>query len=187
GSGSTSPCCHVTFVTPCWAAYFRARSSMSGVRSMPVACFTVRAKATTISPGPQAPSRTVSSGPAPLKSTTSFRAASSLMDGAVANGTAWRVNWSRMSSECVLFDMAALHDHADVVLLLEDAQIPKRVAVDDDEVGVLAGLDGADLVRHPEQLGVDLGGAEQHLHRLHHLALELELHGALRGHVAEQI
>src|SRR6267142_2069113 len=144
---------------------------MAGVRSMPVACFTTRAKATTISPGPQATSSTVSSGPAPLKSTTSFSAASSLMDGAVANGTACRVNWSRISSECLLEDMAALHDHADVVLLLEHAQVPEGVAVHHDEVGVLAGLDGADLVGHAEELGVDLGRGEEHLHRLHDLAL----------------
>src|SRR5262245_48869847 len=157
GSGSTSPCCHVTFVTPCSVAYAWARSSIAGVRSMPVACFTTRANATTMSPGPDATSSTVSSGPAPLSSTTSFSAASSLIDGAVAKCTAWCVNWSRMMSECLLEDMAALHDDFQVVELLEHPEILERVAVHDDEISVLAGLDGADLVGHAEELGVDLG------------------------------
>jgi hypothetical protein len=38
-----------------------------------------------------------------------------------------------------------------------------------------------------EERGVDLGGREQHLHRLHHLRLQLELDGALHHHVAQQI
>jgi len=39
----------------------------------------------------------VSFGPAPLHSTISRSAASSRMPGAVANGVACRVNWSRIS------------------------------------------------------------------------------------------
>src|SRR5439155_13078828 len=41
---------------------------------------------------------TVSSGPAPLDSTRSRSACSSLTPGAVEKGTAWRVNWSRIAS-----------------------------------------------------------------------------------------
>src|SRR5262245_41250392 len=96
----TSPSVNVTFVTPAAAATSRARASIAGVTSIPVACRTARANAPTTRPGPQATSRTVSSGPAPLASTRRRRAASSRMPGAVENGTAWRVNWSRMRSRC---------------------------------------------------------------------------------------
>src|SRR6185436_10617832 len=163
---------------------------MAGVMSMPVAWRTTRAKAATTSPGPHATSSTVSSGPAPLHSTIRRSAASSRMPGAVANGVAWRVNWSRISfwcSEGLLVGMTALHDDLQIVLDLEHAQIPERVAGDDDQIRVFAGLDGADPVRHAEERGVDLGGREQHLHRLHHLRLQLELDGALHHHVAQQI
>src|SRR5213593_3364317 len=71
---------------------------MAGVRSMPVAWRTTRANAQTTSPPPQATSSTVSSGPAPLDSTRSRSACSSLTPGAVEKGTAWRVNWSRIAS-----------------------------------------------------------------------------------------
>src|SRR3989442_3236201 len=187
GRGRTSPCRQVTLVRPrsCWRG--RARSSMAGVMSIPVAWRTTRAKAHTSRPGPHATSSTVSAGPAPLHSTTSLSAASSLMEGAVENGTAWRVNWSRIRSECSLVDTATFHDQAETVLILEDAKVLQRVAGHHEQVGVLARLDAADLVLHPEQLGVDAGRREQDLHRRHHLGLQLQLHGALAHHVAEQV
>src|SRR4030095_3766589 len=180
----------VTFVRPCCAACVRARSSMAGVMSMPVAWRTTRANAATTSPGPEATSSTVSSGPAPLAPTISLSAASSRMPGAVANGVAWRVNCSRISSRCsegLLVGMTALHDHFQILLDLEHAEIPERIAGDDDQIVVLAGLDGADPVRHAEERGVDLGGRQQDFHRLHHLRLPLELDRALDHHVVEQI
>src|SRR4249919_1514072 len=124
--------------------------------SMPVAWRTTRANAQTTRPGPHATSSTVSLAPAPLNSTMSFSADSSLIDGAVANGTACRVNWSRMSSECLLVDTAVLHDDFEVVLVLQRAQILEWVTFQHDQVGQLVGLHAADLVRHAEQLGVDL-------------------------------
>src|SRR5437660_1325721 len=119
---------------------------MAGVMSMPVAWRTTRANAATTRPGPHATSSTVSSGPAPLHSTISRSAASSRMPGAVANGVAWRVNWSRIScwcSEGLLVGMTAFHDQLQVLLRLEHPKIPERVAGDDDQVRVLAGLDRA--------------------------------------------
>ena len=92
GSGSTSPWRQVTFVRPAAAAWVRARSSIAGVMSMPVAWRATLAKAATTRPGPHATSSTVSSGPAPLHSTMRRSAASSRIPGAVANGVAWRVN-----------------------------------------------------------------------------------------------
>src|SRR5439155_1683300 len=93
---------------------------------------------------------------------------------------------SRMS-EGLLVDTPTLHDHLQVIRVLEGAQVPDRVARDDDEVGVLAGLDGADPVGHPEELGIDLRRREQDLHRLHHLRLQLELGRALDHHIAQQV
>src|SRR5207244_4401399 len=90
-------------------------------------------------------------------------------------------------SEGLLVDTPTLHDHLHVVRVLEGAQVPDRVARDDDEVGVLAGLDGADPVGHPEELGIDLRRREQDLHRLHHLRLQLELSRALDHHIAQQV
>src|SRR5215475_11019044 len=162
---------------------------MAGVMSMPVAWRTTRANAATTRPGPHATSSTVSSGPAPLASTISLSAASSRMPGAVANGIAWRVNWSRISfwcSEGLLVGMPALHDDFQIVLDLEHAEVPEGVA-GDDQVRILARLDGADPVRHAEERGVHLGGRQQYLHRLHHLRLQLELDRSLHHHVAQEI
>ena len=88
GRGRTSPCFQLTLDSPCSAWSDRARSIIAGVRSMPVAWRTTRAKAHTTMPPPQATSSTVSSGPAPLNSTIRRRACSSLMPGEVENGTA---------------------------------------------------------------------------------------------------
>ena len=41
----------------------------------------------------------------------------------------------------------------------------ERVAVDDEQVGLEAGLDGADLLLQPQQLGVDHGRGLQRLQR----------------------
>src|SRR5262245_45416288 len=116
---------------------------MAGVRSMPVAWRTVFANAQTTRPPPPATSRTVSSGPAPLNFTMRRSAASSFMADAVLNGTACRVNWSRIESLCSLIRLprrsqgllhgpAALHDDFEIVLNLEHAQVPQRIAGDDD-------------------------------------------------------
>src|SRR5439155_3573827 len=71
---------------------------MAGVRSMPVACRATAANAQTTTPGPQATSRSVSSGVAPLNSTRRCSASSSRIAGACEYGTACRVNWSTTTS-----------------------------------------------------------------------------------------
>src|SRR5437879_1118819 len=58
-------------------------------------------------------------------------------------------------SQGPLVEAPALHDDLEVVLGLQDAQVPERVARDDDEVGVFSRLDGADPIGHPEELGID--------------------------------
>src|SRR5882724_13162408 len=131
---------------------------MAGVRSMPVACLTTRARAHTTMPPPHATSSTVSSGPAPVDSMMRRSACSSLMPGAVENGTAWRLNWSRIRSRWLGLDMRRLAlgragdggdlvgevDLAVVLRLVADlrarvgeAPEPVRVAADavDDEEG----------------------------------------------------
>ena len=74
------------------AASCRARSSMAGVMSMPVACLTSGANAHTMMPPPQATSSTVSPGPGIAASTIIRRALASVMVLAVLNGVACRVN-----------------------------------------------------------------------------------------------
>src|SRR5262245_58583743 len=100
GSEYTLPACQLTLVSPFSRWSLRACSSMAGVMSTPVACLTTRAKAQTSSPGPQATSSTVSSGPASAHCTIRLSASSLRMAGAVEKGTACRVNWSRMRELC---------------------------------------------------------------------------------------
>src|SRR5216117_1959847 len=64
--------------------------------------------------------------------------------------------------------------------LREDADVPERVAVHDDEVGELAGLEGTETVAHPQQLGRVPRGGEECLHRREaELDVPRELAGAL--------
>src|SRR5712692_1007079 len=98
-----------------------------------------------------------------------------------------RASCSRGASQSELVGLTALHDEVKIVLILEHAQVLEGIALDHDEVGVLAGLDGADLALHAEDFRIHPRGREQDLHGLHHLTLELELCGALSLHVAEQI
>src|SRR5258708_915194 len=75
---------------PFSAARWRARSSIAGVMSMPVACLTCGANAHTTMPPPQATSSTKSSGPASAAATISASAPASAIGAAVLNGVAWR-------------------------------------------------------------------------------------------------
>src|SRR5262245_23300720 len=131
---------------------------------MPVACRAVCAKAHTTWPAPQATSSTVSSGPAPLHSTMSRSAASSLMWGEAENGPAWRVNWSRTTSRCeddaLIGRSALLHREARVARPLGERGVVdgdivpaeqgerERVAARRDAAAAIrddaSGLEGAD-------------------------------------------
>src|SRR4030095_11183277 len=51
-----------------------------------------------------------------------------------------------------------LHDHEQIVPVLEEVQILERVALEDEEIGVLAGLDRADAGLHPRALGIGAPG-----------------------------
>src|SRR5215203_3057811 len=81
----------------------------------------------------------------------------------------------RRSREPVLHDLAALHDQLEVALLLEDGHVLQRVAVDHEQVGELASLEGPDLVLHPEELGIGPCGRDEALHRAHDLGFDLQL------------
>ncbi len=97
GSAFTSPWCQVTFCRSCAACALRASSSMAGVRSSPTACRTTRANAQASKPGPQATSSEVSWGPRFRQSNDEVqRLAAFRIALASANGTACRVNWSRI-------------------------------------------------------------------------------------------
>src|SRR5689334_25047757 len=118
---------------------------MAGVRSMPVTCRATRAKAAATSPGPQATSRTMSAGPTPLAVTSRRSASSSRMPGAVENGTACRVNWSRIA--CRLSGSAMLAARLD--------GRPDVVADEPDDV--LGGGAGSEQLLHPDRLqGLDV-------------------------------
>ena len=68
--------------------------------------------------------------------------------------------------------------------ILQHLDVGQRVAVDDDQVGLLADLDGADLVLEAEHDGVVLGGADDGFHRraTGFVDVDVELHGALAVH-----
>src|SRR5215831_20093592 len=99
----------------------------------------------------------------------------------------WPATERRPPSQRLLVRATALHDQVQVVLVLEDAEILEGIALHDEEVRVLSWFHGADPILHAEDLRVDAGGGEQHLHGLHDLGLQLELDGALGLHVAEEI
>ena len=63
-----------------------------------------------------------------------------------------------MFCQRVLVHHAALHDEADVFHL---ADVGERVAAHGDDVGVLAGGDGADVLGAAEQVGGVGGGGAQ--------------------------
>src|SRR5216683_1533908 len=173
GRGRTSPSFQLTLVRLCSAASARAGSIMAGVRSMPVACLTTLASAHTTMPPPHATSRAVSPGPAPVNSTISRSACLSLMPGEVENGTAWRLNWSRMRSRWLglgtvpsgarpLF-LGGAGDRGDLVGEVDLAVVFRRVAdllarVDDTPEAVRVAADAVDDQEgHPVLVGDVLG------------------------------
>src|SRR2546426_6939309 len=162
-----------------------ARTSGSAPRScIAIGCSSGRNRASSAvrtlpTTRPRASISSLVSGPAPHSRATSLNGA--LVIAAI--GARRRSS----PSEGLLVDTSALHDQLEILRVLQDAQVPERVARDDEEVGVLSGLDGADPVGHPEERGVDLRRREQDLHRLHHLRLQLELDRALDHHVAQQV
>lgn len=54
--------------------------------------------------------------------------------------------------EGVLVGAAGLHDEGEALAVLEELDVRERVAVDDEDVGELAGLDGADVLLHVDAL-----------------------------------
>src|SRR5918998_2514792 len=77
--------------------------------------------------------------------------------------------------ELVLDHPAALHDQPEVLRLLEDGDVLKRIAGHHEQIRELALLNGAYLVLHAEELGVGLGCRDEALHRAHDLRLDLQL------------
>src|ERR1700722_3268710 len=82
---------------------------------------------------------------------------------------------STASDQPVLVETAVLHDEREVTaLVLEQAEIPKRVAVDENEVRESAGLDDPELAVHPNDLGRDRGRRADDLDRRGHLRTQKE-------------
>src|SRR5262245_37620974 len=78
--------------------------------------------------------------------------------------------------ESVLMKFAALHDGTEMLaLLLEQAEVLQRIAVDHDEVGVGAGLQRADFPIHAHDARAGRGRGADDLDRAQHLAADREL------------
>src|SRR5689334_3205312 len=59
-----------------------------------------------------------------------------------------------------LVELAVLHDGEDPVLVLQDADVGDRIAVNQQQVGQVALPDLAELVAHSHELGAVLGAGE---------------------------
>src|SRR5207247_11377672 len=88
----------------------------------------------------RAPARSPACPPRGTRRSAPASASCSVPDPASPFGTSLR---RARPSQGPLEQPPALHDDLEIVLGLQDAEVPERVARDDDQVGVLAGLDGA--------------------------------------------
>src|SRR6266568_1521580 len=64
-----------------------------------------------------------------------------------------------------LVQAAVLHDDEQRVLTLQALDVGERIAIDEQEVGEVAGLDLAELVRAAHDLATHPGGRDERLHR----------------------
>src|SRR5262245_38267594 len=78
--------------------------------------------------------------------------------------------------QSVLMELAALHDRAEMfALLLEQAEVLQRVAIDHDEVGIGAGFQRADFPFHAYDTRAGRGRGADDFDRAQHLAANREL------------
>src|SRR5262245_25957014 len=147
--GTMMPC------APRSSAFLIGTSAASGTRTMHAALSPTACKieaSSRVSSGPCSPSMNSQSNP---------MLASTSADAALASVTIVPSNFSRRFSRarksCVILaspmvddDLAALHDDADVHEIEDQLQ---RIAVDDREIGDVAGLDLAELVRLLDERG----------------------------------
>src|SRR5690348_617603 len=90
--------------------------------------------------------------------------------------------------ERILVELAGLHDHRQVLALVEEElEILQRIAVDHDQVGKSTGLDDAELAFLPQDLGADRRRLPDDLERLQHLGAENELAALLDLELAQQV
>src|SRR6185295_586219 len=88
----------------------------------------------------------------------------------------------------VLMKASALHDGGQkLALLLQDAQIAQRTALDDQEIGEGASLEAAELAHLADDLGADQGGGPDDLDRLLHLRTDDKLAGLLALQLPQQV
>jgi len=63
-------------------------------------------------------------------------------------------------------ELAPLHDVRDRSAILQNTDVVKRIAIDDEYVRILAHFQRADAVLHPHRLGAEPGGGDECVHRL---------------------
>ena len=63
-----------------------------------------------------------------------------------------------------VFDHSFLHDQGDPGLVVQQAEIVERVAIDDEQIGELAGLEGAEAVQLAVGFGGGAGSGDEDLH-----------------------
>ncbi len=80
-----------------------------------------------------------------------------------------------MPGTAVGIDAAFLHHDLDVLLFLEYADVLRRIALDGDDVGQLAGLDGAQLALHLDRARGIAGGGQDGFH-VGHAELDVDFH-----------
>src|SRR6185503_10845384 len=92
------------------------------------------------------------------------------------------------SGERVLEPASGLHDPRDVrALVLEDAKVAIRIAVDDEQVGVCAGYELAELALAAHDLRIDERRRLNHFVRRHRLRTDQEFLALVDLQRAEQI
>src|SRR6266436_366110 len=63
-----------------------------------------------------------------------------------------------------LVQTAVLHDDEERVLALQELDVGERIAVDEEEIGEVAGLDLAELLGAAHDLAAEAGGGDERLH-----------------------
>src|SRR4051812_25256170 len=87
-----------------------------------------------------------------------------------------------------LVEPSALHDDGEMrALVLKEAEILQRVAVDDEEVGIGAGGDDAELTLHLQELGVDERRRADDLEGRQDLGADEKLAALMDMHRAEKV
>src|SRR5438445_12737493 len=79
---------------------------------------------------------------------------------------------------CSIYIIPVLEDRRDLVLVREDAQVGKRIAVDDQDVRARAAFERSGIARPAERLSIAAGRGLDRFHRTHSDELYHQLESA---------